>query len=224
MIASLINKTDSFELIRDRIAEILAAETANQQSLATQAGENPDLWKLRVFLEAANPFEAWLDPANQVDTTPIVNVWYDSGQFPRGAGDVARKQHCEGTFNIDIFGYGIAAGDGAGGYNPGDRTAKFEAQRAIRLIRNILMAGEYAYLSARGVVGTRWIDAVNMLQPTMDGRTIQHIAGARIQFGVRFIELAPQYEPVTLESIGVDITRLDDGELLAQAEFDYTNP
>lgn len=224
MIQSLITKVDNCELVRDRIAEILAAETASQQSIASQEDEDPNLWKLRVFLESANPFEAWLDPANDVDETPIVNVWYDSGQFPKGAGDVARKQHCEGTFNIDIFGYGVAAGNAEGGHTPGDRAAKFEAQRAIRLIRNILMAGEYTYLAARGIVSGRWIEAVNMLQPTMDGRTIQHIAGARIQFSVRFLEFSPQYEAVTLESLGVDITRLDDGELLAQAEFDYTNP
>ena len=50
MTLPLIDKLDTFEIVRDEIAAILATEIASQEALA--AGEpDPTLWRLRVFLE-----------------------------------------------------------------------------------------------------------------------------------------------------------------------------
>ena len=42
---SLIDKQDSFEIVRDKIALILANEIASQQVLAKADSRNPDDWK-----------------------------------------------------------------------------------------------------------------------------------------------------------------------------------
>ena len=44
-IQALIDKQDSFEIVRDKIGLILASESASQQALATAAAKDPDLWR-----------------------------------------------------------------------------------------------------------------------------------------------------------------------------------
>ena len=53
---SLIDKQDSFEIVRDQIAGILYENQLAQQALAVTAGKDPALWELRVFTEATNPW------------------------------------------------------------------------------------------------------------------------------------------------------------------------
>jgi len=57
LITTLVENLDNSELICDQIAAILATESAAQQALATLAGKNPKLWKLRVFAERTNAWE-----------------------------------------------------------------------------------------------------------------------------------------------------------------------
>ena len=108
-IQSLVDKLDGFEIVQARIAEILALETASQQVLAVAEGKDPANWKLDVKEDAANPLGKWLhsgsskgDPA--VDPSPVVNVWYESGNFSRGDGDVIERQKHDGSFNLDCYG------------------------------------------------------------------------------------------------------------------------
>ena len=51
MIQTLINKTDSFELVRDKIAMILADEFASQQALAQAEAIDPAPWDISVYTE-----------------------------------------------------------------------------------------------------------------------------------------------------------------------------
>ena len=44
----------------------------------------------------------------------------------------------------------------------------------------------------------------------------------RIIFAVRFTEFSPQYEAVELEIVGVKVLQSPEGEVLAEAEYDYT--
>ena len=72
MTLPLIDKQDSFEIVRDQIAAILKTEITSQIALATTAGKpNPDDWKLRIFSERANPWEQFLNgPTGGRGTTP----------------------------------------------------------------------------------------------------------------------------------------------------------
>ena len=70
MIAELIDKQDNSEIVRDQIAAILATEVANQQALATADGKDPADYKLRIYTERSNPWEAFLN--DQTDCKRVV--------------------------------------------------------------------------------------------------------------------------------------------------------
>lgn len=221
-IAALIDKQDNFEIIRDQIAAILATEVASQMALATAGGKDPDDWKLRIFSERSNPWEQLLN--EQTDRSPIVNVWFDNSNFDPAASNISERQKTEGVFNIDCYGYGISSDEMGGGHNPGDKEAAFEVHKALRLVRNILMAAEYTYLGLRGVVWQRWPQSITVFQPQLDGRQMQQLVGARLAFRVVFNEFSPQVPAETLELVSVDVMRTEDGEIVVEADYDYTAP
>ncbi len=219
MIDTLIDKLDNFEIIRDQIAAILVSEVASQEALATLGGKNPDDWKLRVYTEASNPWGAFQnDPA---DRSPIVNVWFDSENFDEAASNVVQTQKATGTYNIDCVGYAVSAADGAG-HKPGDREAALEAHRALRLVRNILMAAEYTYLGLRGVVWQRWPQSVTVFQPTEGANPLQNVVGARLALRVGYNEESPQITGVILETVKIDVKRTEDGLIVLEAQYDST--
>ncbi len=218
-ITTLIDKQDNVEIVRDEIAAILVTEVAAQMALATLAAKDPNDWKLRIFTERSNPWEQWLN--NQDDRSPIVNIWIDGAAYDRGASNVSERQKTEATFNIDCYGYGRSRSDGAAGHIPGDQEAALEVQRALRLVRNILMAATYTYLGLRGLVWSRWPQSMTIFQPQMDGQTVQQVVGARLAFRVEFNEFSPQVEAQILELVAVDVIRAEDGEILLEADYAY---
>ena len=218
-IDTLINKQDNAEIVRDMIGAILAAEVVSQMALAVAASEDPLLWKLRIYTERSNPWEQFLN--NPTDTSPLVNVWWDNSNFEMAASNIVERQKATAIFNLDCYGYAVAADEAAGGHKPGDREAAFEAQRAVRLVRNILMAAEYTYLSLRGVVWRRWISGITNFQPPQEPTTVQQISGSRIAFQVEFNELSPQITEETLELLTVDVMRAEDGQLIVETDYDY---
>ena len=61
MITELIDKLDNFEIIRDKIALILANEIANQKVIATNQGKTtPDEWNFKTYTERSNPREDFI--------------------------------------------------------------------------------------------------------------------------------------------------------------------
>lgn len=218
---TLIDKQDNFEIIRDQIAAILVAEVSNQMTLATAAAKDPLDWKLRIFTERSNPWEQWLN--TQTDTSPIVNIWFDTSNFDQSASNTIERQKSETVYNIDCYGYGESADVVAGGHRPGDKEAALEVQRAIRLVRNILMASENTYLQLRPLVWLRWPQSITSFQPQIDGQTIQNVSGARIAFTVGFNEFSPQGDETNLlELVTIDVKRTEDGEIVLEADYDYT--
>ena len=216
---NLIDKEDNFEFIRDKIALILANETLNQKALATAAGKDPALWDMRVYTEQSNPWEFAL---NDESLTPVVNVWFDRSNFDKHSSNGIERQNSACTFNIDVFGIGVSADVDGGGHELGNVKATTEVHRAIKLVRNILMASENTYLQERTIVTGRWISGTSVFQPPSDSKSAQNIMGGRIVLDVDLIEVSPQYEPVTLEYIAVDLKRAEDGSILAEADYDYT--
>ena len=218
MIESLIDKQDTFEIVRDQIAAILVLESANQQVLATAAGKDPNDWKLRIFLERANPWEQWLNDQN--DKSPIVNIWFDTLGFDPKASNVMERQKGDGVFNIDCYGIGISADKPAGGHGPGDEAAAFASQKTYRLVRNILMAAQYTYLGLQGLVGGRWPQKGTAFQPQIDNRAMPQVTGMRLALEASFNEFSPQVVPERLEYIAIDVT--DDQEaVLVKADYEF---
>lgn len=222
MITTLIDKQDNFEIIRDQIAAILALEVAAQMALATAAAKDPEDWNLKVYAERSNSWESWL---NQSTTrTPKVNVWFDGSTFDDSGSNTMERQKTEATFNIDCYGFGLSSDNLAGGHNPGDRDAAYEVQRAIRLVRNILMAAEYTYLGLRGTVWSRRFQSVTAFQPPLGENSVQQITGARLAFRVIFNEFSPQVEAQTLELVSTQVKRAEDGAVVIAADYGYPLP
>jgi hypothetical protein len=220
MIESLIDKQDNFEVIRDQIAAILVTEVASQKALATAGGKNPALWDFKVYTERSNPWESYLNDISE--QTPIVNVWYDNSSFDPSASNVVERQATSAIFNIDCYGVANSSDNQAGGHNPGDQEAAFTVQRTIRLVRNILMAAEYTYLGLRGVVWQRWPQTVTMFQPQQDRGNVRPVIAARIGFKVKFNEFSPQISGNMLELVSAIVKRVEDGQIVIEADYDYT--
>lgn len=218
MALELIDKQDNFELVRDQIAGILTLEIAAQMALATAAAKNADDWKLRIYTERYNPWEQFLN--DDTDKSPIVNVWYDNSTFDESGSNIVERQKTVGIFNIDCYGYGVSSDSGAG-HKPGDREAAFEVQKALRLVRNILMAAENTYLQMRGLVWQRWPQSINIYQPQQNDRPVQNIVAGRVAFRVLFNEFSPQVVGDVLEYLAVDVKRAEDGSIYFEADYDY---
>ena len=216
---ALIDKQDTFEIVRDQLALLLANEIANQKALATAGGKDPALWDIKIYAERSNPWEQYLNQ-NPV-TTPIANVWFDSEVFDPRRSNVVESQTATGTFNIDVYGYGVASEDGTG-QQVSDKNAALEVNRALRLIRNILMAAENTYLQlTRGTAWDRMPQTITVYQPELDNRPLQNIRAARMVFNVTYNEFSPQVPGDTLEYLAVDIKRAEDGSIIAEADYQY---
>lgn len=220
MTLELIDKQDSFEIVRDQIGAILTLEIASQQLLAEAAAKDPADWKIRVFEERSNPWEQFLNEDDE--STPIVNVWYDHSTFDPAGSNVVERQKATAIYNIDCYGRGTSTNIKGGGHTPGDKDAAFEVQRALRLVRNILMAGEYTYLALQGLVWQRWSQTGTVFQPQQGDVSVQNIVGARLELAVTFNEFSPQVAAETLEFLSVDVKRIEDGEIVVEADYDYT--
>lgn len=226
LIAELIDKVDNVELVRDEIAAILALESANQVNLAFDAGEDEKLWKLRVFMERSSPLDEWthLDADETAkETSPIVNVWLSGVTYDESRSDAVERQLATATYNIDCYGYGISAQRSGRGFDAGDELAARAAQRATRLVRNILMSSQYTYLGHRGLVWKRWIRSGDFVLPAKDGKAIDRIAGSRLELTVDLNEFSPQYQGEPLELISLQVTQsTTDGQLLVRSDVDLT--
>lgn len=217
-IAALINKTDNLELVRDVIAAILAVETASQMALAEAGAKDPELWRLRVYKDRIEPWGAYLStPATgTVDAAPIVNVSFETEAFIESDGDYIERQSADAKFNLDVYGYGLAAAE-VTGHTPADVKAAAERDRATRLVRNIIMAAEYYELGSDmiGTVSKRFIQSITALDLTdSERRPIQQVRAARIVLGVTFNELSPQIELVPCAGILSRVHTELDGEVV----------
>lgn len=220
MLSALIDKLDNVELIRDQIASLLALEVANQKQLAEAALRDPNDWAIRIYSERAAPWDVGSD--EHAAYTPVVNVWIDSITYDKSASNATERQHTEAVFNIDCIGFALSENIPGEGHQPGDQQAAFEAQRAVRLVRNILMAAENRYLKLRGLVSSRWPQSVSLYQPQLNQRAIPNVMGARLALTVSFNEFSPQVVPQSLEYLSMQVTLLDSGQVVIDADYDYT--
>lgn len=226
LITALSTGQDNFELVRDKIAAILVEESVEQQALAVAASEDPEQWKLRVFLERSNPWEEWLDAPDTgvvgVETAPIVSVCFDNASTDERASNIVERQKLTAVYNIDCYGYGKSGSSGSG-HMPADLKSSLECQRAVRLVRRFLMSAHYTYLGfprgANQIVWRRMVRTITMFQPQIEARPIQKIVGARIAFAVEFSEFSPQVEGQPLELISAGVYRGDSGELYIAGSF-----
>lgn len=222
-ITELLSTPDGYETARDALATILAEEIASQQSLA---GANAADYALDVYVERFAPIEKWVDEASD---TPVATVW-----LARYTSDDKRStvnsNRGRATYHIDVFAQARDANNPAGGHIAGDLLARQRLHRALRLIRQILMSGQYTYLdSARGAAQYVFARSVREIEVhearKRDERSAVWISTARMTLDVSLKVDQPQNLPVDWDGIDITQKRLTgtpDGKVLAQLSIDET--
>jgi hypothetical protein len=214
-IIPLVETPDGFELVRDKIAEILAKETLLQQSQAQAAGYDPDDWKFSVYEERSRPWEVYRDC---VETTPIVNIWYDTDSFDRATSNSEDRQKTTSIYHIDCFAYATSQ-QTEDGHSPGDESAAKAAHRIGRLVRRILMHPKYESLGFsddENPVWYRWVTSRLAFQPTSSNGPIQNVMGFRIDLEVQHNEYIELYPEVNLEQIMIQLFHEPDDQVRAE--------
>lgn len=219
VIDELLDSQDGFEIARDAVAAILAEEIANQQALAANASADVSLYQLDVYAERVAPLENWRDDPT---AAPVVSVWIPR-YVPRSGGSTVDDERGEATLYLDVFAAGQDA-DSMSGHTAGDYQARVNLHRVIRLIRQILMSGQYTYLgsprkAAQWCYG-REIKDVEIHEPRRLENTAQWVATARISFSVDLKMSQPQWPGEVAEGQDVIFKRDSDGKVLAKATYD----
>jgi len=218
LITGLIDKLDNNEVVRNKIAVILATEEANQRTLATAASKNPDLWKFSVYIERAKPWEVLTDnDGDEIGEMPLVNVSFDNDNFDNKGSANLQIQKTRGTFYIDCYAHKNKTVSLSG-----DEATSKEADRIARLVRNIIMHGAYTYLDLQGVVTKRMITRREKLQPDIRQEGLENIVVSRLTLDVEYDELASQTSPVTMEQVFGQSKVSDTSKVLFDVDFDYT--
>lgn len=221
-IQTLIEGPDHFELVRDKVSLILAEESVAQQALATLDGKDPEGWRLRVFIERSNPWEFLRtdDGRPPADRAPVVCVWFDTSNIDEKASQQIDRQQYNMVLNLDVYGIGVTE-ILTDGQRPGDEMAVLEAQRAARLVRNILMSDSYTTLGFApylGVVGQRTVSGITSFQPEFANQNAAHVSAVRLTLQVKVSENGPQTPAVILEELSA-IVKNGEGEVVVDALF-----
>lgn len=217
-ITTLIDKQDNNEIVRDQVAAILAIEKANQVALATTAGKpDPEDWDFDVTIERSRPWQLLSDPdgTEQGDLKKgLVNVYFESDSFDNPGSDLIKNQNVKGNITIDCYGFKNTSKNGAV-VTFGDELSSYEVDRVSRLVRNILMAGEYTYLGfARGqIVQKRFIIRREKFKLDQTVTGAENVVGERLTLRVDYIEFSPQAELETLDLLITDCERSDTGQI-----------
>ena len=223
-IPTLIDKLDTFEIVRDQIAGILRTEFISQQALAVTAGKDPLLWAPDIFLERDFPIDKWIneDGTLNANTVPNVTISIENSQRnDRRTSVPTGKQVYEVTYLIDCLARGVDT-ETATGHIPADKDAHFNCQATVRLVRNILSATIYRKLELVGLIDAHpHFSTFEYGQPPVEA-ILPHMSvwNGRGRFMVTMVEFAPEFVGENLELIHIDIS--DHGGVILSTEIDTT--
>lgn len=143
--------SQNFELIRDRIGEILANELNNQATLKSDESLNSD--NLTVWTERFIPFDK--------EELPAINVALSSGDY---SGETPVTADGSYLYTIDIFTKAKTKKNGTS-LELGDKKSSLQCQMITGLCRSILMNSLYLTLGfERGYIHRRKINSLNVAQ------------------------------------------------------------
>jgi hypothetical protein len=194
-ITGLISEPDNVERIRDHIGGFIKGEALNQFALAQAEGRADVVdFDFRVFIENGRPYEA----EEEFCEKPIINIMLSKAVPLDGNARIGNQKE-KATFIIDCIAFG-----NADGHTWDAKAAAHRAWKAARIIRRILMSEQYAYLSLRGIVGSRVVSSIETGTPDMESVALP-VVTARITLDVQFAELSINTSGPIVEEIDFTI-------------------
>lgn len=195
-----IEQPDTAEQVRDQVAAIIKAEASTRD------------YDLDVLTERDRPWD-------DLDDLPRVNVLLERVQPQERGSDMIRRQRSTATYHVDILARGEPEYSPGQPTEPGDRQAALKVQQTYTQVRAYLMAGYNAYLQMRGKVYGRWITDAQMFRP--GGNNADPVIAMRITLQVDLEQTAPQFEPVDLEAVDVEVEDTT-GRVILSATYNST--
>jgi hypothetical protein len=172
----------AYELVGDRIAEILADELPNQFSLSTASADIKSVLQAEVYTERVVPFDK--------EEVPCVNVQLASGDY---AGQTVKQ--ADGTYIFFIDCYASAKNKDN---SEGDVFALVKLKKLIGVIRAIIQDTRYLTLGyARGFVMNRQITGIAIANNSQ--QDAMHIVMGRLTLTVKVPETVELLEPTLAE-------------------------
>jgi hypothetical protein len=174
----------NFELIRDRIAQIIALELPEQAIL-----NDDNLLNAKVFIERFIP----LDKTDM----PAINVMLSNGNF-----EDPFTKHDDNTYTYFIDVYTSAKTDAT---NNGDRLASVRLQRLIGVIMGIIGNPQYKTLGFEAPsISHRRISLMQIVEPK-NNQDASSIMMGRLTLTVRTVE---NYELITPVQLALSLTEV----------------
>ena len=178
-INELLSTPDNIETIRDTVATILAIELEHQHELAVEAGDvNARDYDVGVYVENDDPIQQVNADSNPF---PLVNVSIDTTDSDKGSTTV-NKHNMTTKIMLDVY----ATGNTSSSEDAGTK-ASLKAWKTARLVRNIIGAEPYTYLSLQGVVTGRDMTSFQAGEPANSTSAIR-VKMIRITLEVTYIE------------------------------------
>jgi len=176
--------TQRFELIRDRIAQILALELANQAVLQSNTLFNGKVWVERFI---------------RFDKTelPAINVYFSDASYDHNTAITARGTN---TYNIDLH---CSAKHENG--SDGDKLSMFKLQKLAGVIRAILEDPAYIRLDfANGVIQHTSVSSLRVSEPSQEDSFL--ITSGRLVFTVLSNENTRDLQPIDASEYTTSVT------------------
>ncbi len=221
-ITTLIDKQDTYEIIRDQVGKILKLEIENQKVLATAAEKNPDLWDMNIYIERERPYFAKTDGNGEESGAlkkGIVNLFFDNDSLKNSGSDSFSTFLAKGKIMIDCYGMKSSVKEDDE-LKHGDELSAYEAERVCKLVRNILMSGQYNLLgfdgvkaNGRSVVQKSYIASRQKYTPEPKNSAYQALTGMRLILEVEYFEYSPQVILENMESLITECYN-SEGEIL----------
>lgn len=156
-----------FEIVRDRIAEILADEILNQYFMTY----DPELLAVKVWLERSKPFDA--------EDVPAINVCLAKGDW--GNKDV---KAADGTYNYNIDCFTKGKTESTVGGQRGDSLASYRVQKFLGLCRAILENPIYVTLGFNKPFNCR-VSVDSMVLGRSNDDDLENLTQGRLIFTVK---------------------------------------
>jgi hypothetical protein len=201
----------TFELVRDRIAQILALELGGQAAL-----QPPDeqLQGITVFTDRFIPLD--------VTDLPAVDVLFSSATYDT---DGRIRVDGPGVFVINVFTAQEAQIDASGNVLArGDTLSVNQNSRILGVIRSILQSAPYKTLAFDPKllpIGGRKVDRIMSVDPSAVDENVANLSKGMAQFTVKFCEVQELDKVRDLEEL-VSEGRVDGGERGIVWKFEIT--